>query len=267
MVADVDVANMALDQIGARFSVTSINPPGPPNNPNAIVVSRHYQPKIDALHRAAHWNCTRRQADLTLLKAAQGTPENPAGTTLPIPPIPYQYEYAYPADCLKARYLLPNPPTSGSVSPPLLGAGTVMTPTWYPASGYKFAVGIDTDSNGNQIRVILTDLEFASCVYTARILNPDLWDPHFLAAASATLGAWLVNPLARNAQVLKEQIEIAQGIILQARVSDGNEGVTSVDHIPDWMAVRGFSGMYARFGEPFAFYGWDSMGFPGGVLV
>lgn len=266
MTSPVDVANMALDNIGARFSITSIDPPGPPNNPNATVVARHYQPKIDALHRAAHWNCTRKQITMTVLKAAQGTPENPDGSK-PQPPTPWQYEYAYPADCLKARFLLPNPPTSGTAPTPVLAAGLVQTPVWFPPIGAKFVVAIDTDANGNQIKVILTDLEYASLVYTARIVNPDLWDPHFLLAATATLGAWLVNPVARNAEVLKEQVQIASNVILQARVSDGNEGVTSVDHLPDWMQVRGFSGLYDRFTEPLAYYGWDVMGFPGGLVV
>lgn len=264
MVSPVDVANMSLDNIGARFSITSLSPPMPP--PNATVVARHYQPKIDALHRAAHWNCTRRQGQLTLLRAALGTPENPNGTTLPLPPVPWQYEYAYPSDCLAARYLIPNPPSGDAVSPPFLAAGVLATPWYLPDAGYPFAVAIDTNTQGVPIKVILTNLEFAQLVYTARIDNPDLWDPHFLAAACATLGAWLVNPLARNAQVLKEQIEIASSIITQARISDGNEGVTSVDHVPDWMAVRGITGAEWFYG-PGCYYGWDAMGFPGGAII
>lgn len=263
MTSAIDVANMALDNIGARFSITSLNPPLPP--PNAQVVARHYQPKIDALFRAAHWNCARRQQGLTLIKAALGTPENPSGTSFPLPPPPYQYEYAYPADCLAVRYLIPNPPT-GTGTMPILAAGFMANPVWAPSVGYKFAVAIDTDAQGNQIKVVLTDLEYAQAVYTARIQNPDLWDPHFLAGACATLGAWLVNPLARNAQVLKEQIEIAKSIVVGARVSDGNEGVATTDHEPDWMRVRGSSG-FGYLDGPCAWYGWDTMGFPGGVLI
>jgi hypothetical protein len=266
MVSPVDVANMALDNIGARFSITSLTPPYPP--PNAIVVARHYQPKIDALHRAAHWNCTRSQASLTLLKAACGTPENPSGSTLPIPPQPWAYEYAYPADCLKVRFLFTNPrANNANVSGlPIFPAGVTVTPLWTADAAQKFVVAIDTDAEGNQIKVILTDCEFAIGVYTARIVNPDLWDPHFLAAAAATLGAWLVTPLKNNAETLKAQIEIATAIITQARISDGNEGVTSTDHEPDWMAVRGFTG-FAAGGSARAWYGWDGMGFPGGVFV
>lgn len=266
MVSPVDVANLALDGIGARFSITSIDPPGPPNNPNAVVVARQYQLRIDALHRAAHWNFARKQVALNVLKAAQGTPENPAGTTLPIPPYPWQYEYSYPADCLAARFLIPDPPLTGTTN--VLAGGTVQTPTWFPPIGFKFVVAVDTDKNGNQIKVILSDLEYAQLVYTARIQNPDLWDPQFVSAAAATLGAWLVNPLARNAQVLKEQIQIATNIITSARISDGNEGVTSVDHLPDWMSVRGWTGINnGTFSDPLAWYGWTAIGFPGGVLV
>src|SRR5438105_10270304 len=111
MVSPVDVCNMSLDQIGARFSILSLNPPSPA--PNAAVVARHYQPKLDALFRAAHWNCARRQTNrqgtqagqnpFSLIRAAQGTPENPSGTTLPLPPVPWQYQYLQPPDCLKAR--------------------------------------------------------------------------------------------------------------------------------------------------------------------
>lgn len=267
MVSPVDVANMALDNIGARFSITSLTPPYPP--PNAIVVARHYQPKIDALHRAAHWNCTRQQAQLVVLKAACGTPENPSGTTLPIPPQPWQYEYAYPSDCLKVRFLFANPRANngqGVSGQPIFPAGVTETPLWTSSAAAMFVVAIDTDAQGNKRKVILTNCEFAIGVYTGRIVDPDLWDPHFLAAACATLGAWLVGPLKNNADTLKQQIEIATAVILQARVSDGNEGVTSTDHTPDWMAVRGFTG-YAGGGDGRAWYGWDGMGFPGGIFV
>lgn len=265
MTSPVDIGNLALDNIGARFSVTSLDPPQPA--PNAVVVARQYRPRIDALHRSAHWNFTRKQVSLTLLKAAQGTPENPGGTTLPIPPVPWQYEYGCPPDCLKARFLIPNTPNPNTAGANPFPAGTINTPPWpWTNPGYKFVVANDTDPQGNQIKVILTDLEFAQLVYTCRVLDPDLWDAHFINAAAAYLGAWLVNPLARNAEVLKEQFGIVKDIVIEARVSDGNEGMTSIDTVPDWMAVRGATG-YATPGVPQSYYGWDYLGFPGGLFV
>ena len=267
MTAPVDIANLALDNIGARFSITSLDPPLPP--PNADIVARRYAINLDAVSRAAHWNCTRRQANLSILKAAQGTPENPSGTALPIPPTPWQYEYALPADCLKARFLIPNPPqaaTAGGAVLPILAAGTGFTPSWLPETGEKFIVMVDTDAAGNQQKVLCTNLEFAALIYTARIENPDVWDPHFQLAVAATLGAWLVNPIRRDAAVLKEQIEIASSLVTQARISDGNEGATDIDHLPDWMRVRGTTG-WGRLLEPMSFFGWDPLGFPGGSFI
>lgn len=264
MTSPTDVANLALDQIGARFLITSLSPPSPP--PNANVVARQYQLRMDSVSRAAHWNCCRRQGTLTLLKAAVGTPENPEGADYPVPPVPYQYEYLYPPDCLKARYLLANPPNDAAVGTPIFPAGLIGIPGWWANSGYQFAVAIDTDADNNQRKVILTDLEYAQLVYTARVDNPDLWDPHFMAAVCATLGAWLVRPLQGNAETLKEQIQIASSVILQARISDGNEGVTSIDATPDWLAVRGTAVSGDILG-PYLFAPWDSLGFPGGALI
>lgn len=268
MTSEVDVANMALDNIGARYSITSLVPPRPA--PNADLVARHYQPKIDALHRAAHWNFARKQAPLTLLRAAKGTPENADGTVLPVPPVPWQYQYAYPADCLLARFLIANPQNAAGSDLPFLGGGSFATPLWPFTPGYKFVIAVDTDQDGNQIKVILTNLEFAECVYTARIRNPDLWDSQFLLAGAAFLGAWLINPTSGDGQLLKGQIEIASSILTQARVSDGNEGQTSTDYVPDWMAVRGIGGWGVGLLsgiDPQAFYGWQALGFPGGGIV
>jgi hypothetical protein len=260
---DVTICNIGLDNIGARFSITSLAPPLPA--PNAIVVARQYQMRIDSLHRAAHWNFARKTVAGQVLKAAQGTPENPNGTTLPIPPFPWQYEYAYPPDCLLARYLLCNPPQSGASNP--FPAGVQTTPVWpWGNPGYKFVVANDTDANGNQIKCILTDLEFAQIVYTCRVTDVDLWDSLFQTAASSYIGSWLVNPLARNAQVLKEQIDITTGVVQAARVSDGNEGITSTDRTPDWLAVRGLTS-YGMWDNALTYYGWQSLGFPSGFAI
>lgn len=263
MTSPVDVANMALDNIGARFSINSLTPPSPP--PNADLVARHYQPTVDALLRSAHWNFARKQATLNIIKARQGTPENPSGTTLPQPPVPWLYEYAYPTDCMKVRFLIPNPPQNAQPLPLLAGGTFPQPPGLYPV-GAKFAVASDTDTGGSAIKVILADLQYAQAVYTARIDNPDLWDPSFVLAAAAALGAWLVRPTNGKGDVLKEQVEIASSIIKQARISDGNEGVTSTDNVPDWMAVRGFSG-WNDLQSRDCYQGWDSISFPGGMLV
>ncbi len=277
MTSPVDLCNLALDQIGAaQQQITSINPPAPRGALAAQVAARTYQTQMDALFRSAHWNSARFQTgaqgsanppSLTLLKAAWGTPENPSGL-LPQPPTGWQYEYALPPDCLKVRFVFPAPlPQNYGSVPIMTNVGATTPPIIQP--GWKFTPAIDTDANGNQVKVILTNACQAQAVYTARVPNPDMWDPMLQNAAISTLAAWFVNPLNRNAELLKERIQVAVGLIMQARVSDGDEGVMSMDHLPDWMRVRGAGG-WAGFGTDMGvdgqFYaGWDAIGMPDGI--
>ena len=259
MTSPTDIANVALMEIGSQSTVSSINPSDGSTEGNACSIL--YTPKIQALHRAAHWNFARKQALLTQLKAAV---INGVVSTDP-PPIPWLYEYAYPVDCIKARFLMPLINTNSSTSPPLTTNQSAI-PLWWNIPAVPFVVGTDFDAEGNTIRVILTNAPQAILVYTADYSQfPDLWDPHFTNAASSYLGAWLVNALARNKDLWADQFRVVKDAVDGARVSDGNEGLTSVDNLPDWMRVRGVLG--ASFGEQFGaqcYYGWDSVGFPSG---
>jgi hypothetical protein len=67
--------------------------------------------------------------------------------------------------------------------------------------------------------------------------------------------------------MLKGMIAIVRGIVDTARVADGNEGVTSTDHVPDWMAVRGVTAYWMANAGPGCFLGWQSLACPGGVIV
>ena len=263
----VDVCNMALDQIGAAGqTIQGLSPPVPAASLAAQVATRNYQTQLDALFRAAHWNAARFQTPngLTLLKAAAGTPENPSGS-LPVPPLPFQYEYALPVDCLKVRFVIPTPTPQSGGAPFLTNQG-LTTPPLINTS-LPFVVALDLNANGEQIKVILTNAEQAQAVYTARVPNPDTWDPQLLNAAVATLAAWFVNPLLRNSELVKERVQVAMALVTQARVSDGNEAIATTDHIPDWFEVRGAGGGFWWQGRGGAGYmaGWDSMTMPNGL--
>lgn len=255
----VTVVNMALAAIGSQSSISSIGPPD--TSTESLCAALFYQPKIDALHRAAHWNCTRFQDYLTLAKAAVGTPENPDGS-LPAPPIPWLYEYVYPVDCLQARYIVPIVPNP-AVNPPFTTAQTT-APIFWGGAPIKYVVATDTNDQGRLMRVILTNMRQAQLVYTKRITDPNMWDPHFLDAAQAFLAANFVNPLARNKSLLNDQVAIASDLIRQARVSDGNESLTNQDVVPDFIAVRSNGG---GWGPGIIFQSWDSIGMPNGLVV
>lgn len=255
---------MALDQISARATITGINPPSPPNNVAAAAASRIYQLQVDAVFRSAHWNSARKQAKLTLLKARRGTPQNPNGE-LPEPPVPWLYEYAYPQDCLKVRFVLPSPdlPVAGQ-APLMTNIGVTTQP--FVNTGLPFVPAIGTDAHNNQIKVVLTNAPRAEAVYTARIDNIDLWDSALQNAVIGALAAWLCAPVSGSDDKRKLQIAIASALIKEARISDGNEGITSMDHIPDWMQIRNVGGGFWGINGNCGFMGgWDSWGAPDGV--
>lgn len=265
MTAPVDLCNLALDQISARTSIAGINPASPPNNIAAQVASRTYQTQADAVFRAAHWNSARLQNPLTLLRAAQGTPENPNGTTLPLPPIPWTYEYAYPDDALLIRFVIPKAPNAVGTVPLMTNVGFVQRPL--VTTSLPFVPAIDYDQNGNQIKVILTNARNADAVYTARVANIDLWDASLQNAVIGTLAAWFVLPVTGDKSLLQARVQLAVGLINAARMSDGNEGITSSDIPVDWMQIRNTG---AGFGDGFSFgspylAGWDNIAMPNGV--
>jgi hypothetical protein len=268
MTSQVDICNMALGQIVQNTAITGIDPPSPPG-----VASRScaqlYQTQVDATFRAAHWNCARFQAAGTLLAARRGTPQNPSGA-LPEPPQPWLYMYAYPADCLLVRFVFPLCNTPSVAAPVMTNVGINYLPIIRTSLPFVPASALDADSN--RIKVILTNCPQAQLVYTGRLADPDLWDPALINAAVGVMAAWLVNPVARNAGLLKERVAVATSLIEAGRISDGNEGITSTDIIPDWMAVRNTgSGWGDAFGNGWGvpgggfMGGWDAIAMPNGL--
>lgn len=248
MASQVDLVNRALLSIGARSTVSSIAPSDGSTEADAAAIL--FQPTFESLGRSAHWNCLRKQATLSLLAAATGTPENPNGTTLPLPPTPWLYSYELPADCLAMRFIVPSLPAAAGGVPPTTFSNAA--PIFLPGGGQiPYAVAYSTDSGNSPIQIILTNQAQAQAVYTVNQSNPIIWDSLFQSAMVASLAAFFVPALSLHIPLMQAQINIAERMITQARTRDGNESVVTQDHLPDWMAARGF-----RNG-----YGWDSGGF------
>lgn len=261
MVASViSIANRALLSIGARSQISNLNE----GSTESDAINTLFIPTYEALARSARWNCFRAQATLSLLAAANGTPENPNGTTLPLPPTPWLYQYAYPSQCLAMRFIVPsNPAASGGIPPT---SSSINAPIYIPNQGQiPFAVAAAVDSGNNPIVVILTNQQQAQAVYTIDQPNPVTWDSQFQAAMVASLAAYLVPALALNLQFMSMCIKSAENMIMQARVADGNEATISQDHVPDFIRARSAgSGCYgAGYGWNGAGYGCEAMYWPG----
>ena len=261
MTGIVDICNRSLLQAGARVQIASLNE----GSVEANTCNLLYQPTFEQLARSAHWNCLRFQTPngLTLLKAAQGTPQNQNGTTLPIPPTPWLYEYLLPPDCLFLRFLVPsfiNPP-AGTV--PIFPTPSSFAYTLQPRGEIPFVIGTDLVNN-NITKVILTNLCQAQAVYTQNNPNPQFWDSQFQAADVAALAAFLIPPLNLNLGLLNKQTQIADGIIATARSTDGNEGVVSQNREAEWIVARG-AGEYIGNGYGCSYPQYFQMAWPLGT--
>lgn len=253
----LSVINRALLSIGSQAQVSSLNE----SSAQADAAGTLFTPCFEELARTAPWNCLRNQATLTLLAAAQGTPENTDGTILPLPPTPWLYSYAQPSDCLQMRFIVPSLPSSNS-GVPLFSVNTGAA-TWLPSGGQiPYAVAYSVDSNNNPLNVILTNQSQAVAVYTVNQPNPQIWDSLFQAAMVATLAAYFVPALSLHMPLMQMQIKLAESMIAQARVRDGNEGTTSMDHIPDFIRARNGASGWARGNAYGQGYNWPSMCWP-----
>lgn len=236
----LSLANRALLSIGARQQVSSIDPSDGSVEANAISVL--WEPTFEQLARAAQWNCLTKQISLSLLQAAQGTPENVSGTTFPLAPSPWLYAYSYPSDCLAARYIVPSLPSAVGATAPATTINNAAA-TWLPQGGQiLYEVATVQALNGTPVIVILTNQSQAQLVYTARYSNPSLWDSQFQSAFVAALAAYLVPALSLSLPLMQLSIQTAERIIGQARAADGREGVTVMDHLPDWIRARAGGG-------------------------
>lgn len=244
MTTETDIVNRALAAIASRASVANLDE----NSNEARTARMLYAPTRDAMLRAAHWNFCRKTAYLSLLKAAPGTPENTSTSTTwtpAMPAPPWLYEYDYPADCLMVRYITPQVETAGGLATPIFSVPSYGPPMAVGPTPVRFVVSTDEITVGQPQNVILTNQQQAIGVYTAQITNPALWDAMFQEAMVAALGSRFAFTITGKPTVAKNQAQAAFQAIQQARAQDGNEGFTSVDHTPDWIAVRGYVGSWS----------------------
>lgn len=247
----LSVCNRALLAIGSRVQISDLNE----GSTQANACNLLFQPTFEQLARAAYWNCLRQQKTLTLLAAAPGTPENTDGTALPYPPNPWLYSYTLPSDNLQARFIIPTFPPQGSGQNPPISPAMIGAPCFIPDQSIPFRVAIDSTDN---IPIVLTNQSQAQLVYTVNQPNPQLWDSMFQGAMVASLAAYLVPALNLNMTLMQIQVKIAENIISQARVRDGDEGTTSQDHIPDFIRARDVgAGPYGSYGSTYG--GWQDM--------
>lgn len=222
----VEIANLALDAVGTQSTIQSLTE----NSPEANAINRHYKPARDEFLRVAPWDFARKQINLSLLK--DGT------QTGILVPQPWLYEYAYPSDCIQARYILPQFNTPSGVS-----AGVVSLP-YASSPPTRFMISTDLDTNSTTIKVLLTNQTSAILVYTQRIEDESLFDSTFVYGFAHLLASRIAFTLTGDRELTKTLFQVANDTSLEARARNGVEGLTIQDVTPSWIRARGYVGDY-----------------------
>jgi hypothetical protein len=234
MASEVTICNRALQSIGTRTQISALT--------EASVEARNcnliYADTRDEVLAMAHWNFAKKTEYLSLLKQAPGTPGGASSATqwsslYPAPP--WLYEYAVPSDCIGMRQVVQQP-VNAYVGVPFTSNGMSSYP-YYTGPGARFEVATDSIA-GQQQNVILTSQYQAIGVYTMRITNTGLFAPLFVEALVQALAAKLAQALSGNVTLSQTKFGQANAMITLARAEDGNEGLTIIDPVPDWLAIR-----------------------------
>ncbi len=147
MTQNLDIANRALQFFGSRTNI-SLSEFNTQSSNEAIQAQLIMFKERDSLTRMAPWNCARKFANMTYISSQPGTPENSAaGPPLWVPGIPapqWSYEYQYPNDCVRPRYIIPQY-TSLAGGTPIYPLGTVtgFSPIGWTGPALKYEVSTD----------------------------------------------------------------------------------------------------------------------------
>jgi hypothetical protein len=251
MPSEVTICNRALAAIAARESIVSLTELSTPARQCNLI----YADTRDEVLNMAFWNFAQKTAYLALRKQAPGTPGGVASGnqwTTAYPPPPWLYEYTYPTDCIMIRTIIQQP-NNAYVGVPFTSNGNNAYP-YVIGPGAMFEVSTDTDTDDQQISVILTNQYQAIARYTMRVTNPSLFGASFTEALVQALAAKLALALTGKTSIANAKFQQANAIIQAARADDANEGLTIIDPIPDWLAIRddfGYAGPSMGYVAPY----------------
>jgi hypothetical protein len=140
------IVNRALQSFGSRTTVTAAELAAGSTN-EAIQANLILQPYRQKLLRMAPWDCAFNYANLSYITSAPGTPENQSPGLVRwqkgIPAPPWNYEYCYPIDCLRACWIVPQFQTGFAGGVPITSAVTGGAPTFWQGPPIPFKVTID----------------------------------------------------------------------------------------------------------------------------
>lgn len=226
MASVVDICNLALSHVGDQANVSSIDPPE--GSAQSEHCARFYPIARDSLLEMAYWNFTARRVDLALV--TMNWPE-------------WQYAYALPADLLNVMGVLPHDAADDY--------STRFVPTDTPDFAHNYSpvisagryvpqpYTVETQADGTS--VLFTNVENAVLRYNAYVTDPTQFSPLFTMALTWHLASMLAGPIIKGAEGAAEGkrcVQMMTGYLSQAKVSDGNQRKSTLEHIVSWTAGR-----------------------------
>jgi hypothetical protein len=226
LASEVDICNLALSFLGDDASVSSIDPPE--GSAQAEHCSRFYPIARDGLLNLHPWNFASKR---TLL--AQVT--NPYTQ--------WRYAYALPADYMQTVSIIP----SDAADDYAVAHWPTDRPEWMHNYSPVLAAGqyvpqrysIEIDSVGNN--VLYTNIDNALLRYQARVTDTMKFPPLFTHALAWHLASMLAGPVMKGdsgAKMAQSAIQQMATYLQQARVADGMQRASNVEHIVGWMSGR-----------------------------
>ena len=198
MPSKVDVYNMAAARIGvfdnAIASATE-------SSKIVRLLNFFYDGMVDYVLQDFPWRFAERRVALSSL----GTP-----------PSNWAYRYAYPSDCVAARYI---------VYP---GIRNIRADQMIP-----FQVGTDGTA-----REIYCDLEDAELVYTSRVTDLNLWGSLAVSALAYRLASELAMPMSAKPDIADSALSGYYREVSRAAAAALNEGTPDQPPISEFIAIR-----------------------------
>jgi hypothetical protein len=200
-VSEVQIAKLALQHLGDRYDITSLDESGT----EAEQVNLVFANLRDALIREHPWKFALRYY----------TPGALTGT----PPARWGYMYTYPSDALKVwRIVNPLDPHKNEL-PPL-----------------KWTIA----RNADDTKVLLTDEAEPEFEYSKLVTDSAEFDANFDMALSYRIAEAIAMPITGDLSIKQSMGQEARVYVGTAKMEDGNEGVNrEISHDPDWIRARG----------------------------
>lgn len=203
MSSELDIANLALSNLGAQATVASINPPEA--SAEGVLCAQFYPMARDAVLQAFPWSFSTGRARLAPLTVEWDQ---------------WQYCYAKPQDALCIRAVMASDATGDSKDD-------------------RQPYTIETNAAGQE--VILTNQPDAICLYTKGNINPSRFPPLVVIAMSWQLASMMSGPLIKGdagSAEAKRCEQIASSWLSRAAANDANQRKVDLEFTPTWIAQR-----------------------------